>query len=421
MSTTSTQFAAAVRDNTKMHQSKLRSCELRSAEASKDDIGLQQRFAGLLRKVAGLQLDAGSLSAEVARELEFRAGEERSLRLERDSIEAEIAGLVKAIRQRSEEIVAETSQLDAHQTAQQLLQSARAAYQQAEAAHTAQLAMETELRAEIDAKLAQFHADELYRFLIEVAYGTENYGRTGDQAEKDKWLAGLCNFEKNRASELILRGMDEALPALVAATAVAREAAASAMDEASRAPTSTSAERLARANAPLEEAIAQAEVRAAKVRAALDDHAARRDPRFRKAQELQAAGMKSLTIDALIAHARATSSLEADEVVRELAQLQEQLDQSGSWKESARAAQRQAEADLERAKQLERELKAAGYLPEGRVEFDGSPDWTRLIAGYMNGEMSSSAAALEVRHYVRAAPAHARYGETAWGSTGNRS
>ncbi|CAN7612746.1 hypothetical protein LJR289_004486 [Pseudoduganella sp. LjRoot289] len=411
-------FTAAIAENTRLYQGKLESCDARAAEASSDELALEQKISGLLRQVAALQLDQNDgVAAEVERELAFRADEEQALRAELQAVNSEIANHVAAIRQRGAEIREAALRPGAHLDMAQALQAAREAYQRAEQAHEALLAMNAELEAEIGAKLARYDSDELYVFLREAGYGTAAYRRDGDEAAKDAWMAGLCNFDANRRNEHILLAMRQALPVRAERGAQALAEARDALDRLSFAPPPpTIAERIAQAVAPLEAAVGQADERVRRVRASLADYAARRDARYLRAQELQAAGLKAMPVTDLIAQARATPSPEDDRLVLEIVNLQDKLAASRRDYERALAARAHAEADAQRAEALEDDLRRGGFIGTRELDYRDGLDLPQLIARYMNGELSAGAVTRELQQYARELRPKFRYGETDWGA-----
>lgn len=413
-----TDFTAAIVENTRLYQGKLESCDARAAEASRDELALEQKIAGLLRQVAALQLDQNDgVAAEVERELAFRADEEQGLRAELQAINSDIANHVAAIRQRGAEIREAALRPGAQLDMAQALQAAREAYQRAELAHEALLAMNAELQAEIDAKLARYSGDEMYGFLREAGYGTPSYRREGAEAAKDEWIAGLCNFNGNRRNENILLAMREALPVRAEHSAQTLAAARAALDELSFAPPPpTIAERIAQAVAPLEAAVAQADERVRRVRASLADYAARRDQRYLRAQELQAAGLKAMPIADLIAQARATPGPEDDRLVLEIVNLQDKLAGSRRDYERALAARQHAEADAQRAEALEADLRRGGFIDTKELDYRDGLDLPQLVGRYMNGELSAGAVTRELQQYARELRPKFRYGETEWGA-----
>lgn len=404
----SQEFTEAVRENTRLYQGKQRSCELRCAEASRDEIALEQRIAKLLRQVALLQLeDMGTLESEVARELEFRADEEQALRAEMSAIDREIADHLAEIRSQSAIIKAAMAQPDSRA---EELRAAQREYQRARAELAENAAAEPELRAEIDGKLARYRDDPLYAWLREAGYGTPGYARDGDAAAGDQWIARLCHFDENRQNEEMLLAMRAALPERGARLAGRVEEARRALDELGR--PLTGAERIARQVAPLEAAIAQAEARARHVEASMADYAARRDPRYRKAQELLAASLKAQPLEALIARVRATPDPEDDRLALEIVNLHDKLAGSRRDYERALAARQHAEADLRRAAALEDALRQGRWM-DG-VEYGEGLALQRLLTRHMNQEIDGDAVLQTVqRHALR----RAAYNESVWGSS----
>lgn len=412
------EFTAFIAENTRMYQGKLESCDQRAADASRDQMALEQKIAGLLRQVASLHLEGGAnVAAEVERELAFRADERQALRAELQTVNSDIANHVAAIRQRGAEIREAALRPGTHLDAAQLLQAARERYQRAEDAHQALLAMNAELEQEIGAKLAGYRGDPLYAFLREVGYGTPDYRRDGAEAAKDEWIAGLCNFNANRRNENILLAMREALPLRAERSAQALAEARAELDALSFAPPPpTIAERIAQAVAPLEAALAQADERVRRVRASLAEYAACTDPRYRRAQELQAASLNSLPIAELIAQARATPSPEDDKLVLEIVNLQDKLAGSRRDYERALAARQHAEEDAQRAEALEADLRRGGFIDTKEIDFRDGLDLPSLIGRYMNSELSLGGFTLELQQFARELRPKFRYGETAWGS-----
>ncbi|KQV90555.1 hypothetical protein ASD15_00205 [Massilia sp. Root351] len=417
------EFTAAIAENTRIYQGKLESCDQRTADASRDQTALEQKIAGLLRQVASLHLEGGqNIAAEVERELAFRADEWQALRAELQTVNSDVANHVAAIRQRGAEIREAALRPGAHLDAAQVLQAARERYQRAEDAHQALLAMNAELETEIVSKLAGYRSDPLYVFLREAGYRTADYRRSGAQTVKDDWIAGLCNFDANRRNENILLAMQQALPARAERSAQALADARAQLDALSFAPPPpTIAERIAQAVAPLEAALAQADERLRRVRAGLAEYAACTDARYRRAQELQAASLKSLPIAELIAQARATPSPEDDKLVLEVVNLQDKLAGSRRDYERALAARQHAEEDAQRAEALEADLRRGGFIDTREIDFRDGLDLPPLIGRYMNGELSLGGFTLELQQFARELRPKFRYSETAWGSGSSRS
>jgi hypothetical protein len=416
------EFTAFIAENTRIYQGKLESCDQRVAETSRDRTTLEQKITGLLRQVASLHLQhGGDMAAEVERELAFRADEWQALRAELQTVNSDIANHVAAIRQRGAEIREAALRPGAHLDAAQILQAARDRYQRAEDAHQALLAMNAELETEIAAKLAGYRNDPLYVFLREAGYRTADYRRSGAETVKDDWMAGLCNFDANRRNENILLAMQEALPLRAERSAQALADARAELDALSFAPPPpTIAERIARAVAPLEAALAQADERVRRVRAGLAEYAACTDARYRRAQELQAASLNSMPIAELIAQARATPSPEDDKLVLEVVNLQDKLAVSRRDYERALAARQHAEEDAQRAEALEADLRRGGFIDTKEIDFRDGLDLPSLIGRYMNGELSLGGFTLELQQFARELRPKFRYGETAWGSSTGR-
>lgn len=416
------EFTAAIAENTRIYLGKLESCDQRAEEASQEELVLEQKIAGLLRQIASLHLEAGErVAAEVERELAFRADERQALRAELQAVNSEIANHVAAIRQRGAEMREAALQPGAHLDTAEALLAAREDCRRAEEEHQALLAMNAELEAEIGAKLAGYRSDELYVFLRDVGYATPAYRRDGAEADKDAWIASLCNFSVNRRNEDVLLAMREALPVRAERSAQALAEARATLDAlVSAPPPPTIAERIAQAVAPLEAALAQADERVRRVRAGLAEYAACTDARYRRAQELQAAGLKSMPIADLIAQARATPNPEDDRLVLEIVTLRDK--QAGSRRdyERALAARQHAEADVQRAEALEADLRRGGFVDAQDMDYRDGLELPKLIGRYMNGELSAGAFTRELQPYARELRPKFRYGEAGWGHGAGR-
>jgi len=232
----------------------------------------------------------------------------------------------------------------------------------------------------------------------------------------DSWIAGLCNFDANWANEKMLLAMRTELLNRAHRDSQRIEAARQALDRlADAASAETGAELIAKRMAPLEAAIAQAESRARKIDAVLADYAARRDPRYRKAHELVSASLHAHSIDALVAQARRTPGAEDDQLVLEIIALQDKL--AGCRRDGARVeqARQAAEADVQRAVELEQEMQRGGYCDGARVQYGDDLNLRQLVGRYMNGDLSLGALARELEPHVRVQTVHSAYQETQWG------
>ena len=392
---------ASVRDNARHHESQLRQLQLELSAAHDQELRLQQGISNAFPHIANYQLTGGApLSVEVQRLLDQRGQAEAALRQDLTRVEDGIAAQLQAISALSEEIETLAAGLD------QQVEGDPRYQQQAALVSEADEQSYKELRDECRLKLQAFQADSLYVYLRDRGFGTDRYSGKLLCRGLDRWIARLCNFTRNSATERTLLAMQQANEA------VGKERQANrAAQEAERArlhQTALSASDMPKLQARQQQARQALEAGKAQANAIhqrLEVFVNKRDEHFVKASELlsrQLAEMSSGTLEQL---AGRTQGSQDDELVRRVSDLRAELDALRQHVPLLEQQCRDVADNYERAKQLERVLLSGDYI-SSRYDYL-HVDLDVLLVGFMQGAMSLPQVVNEVvnlREFIKVAP-----------------
>lgn len=390
----------SVHDNARSYEQKLRTIEHRLSEAATQELRLEQQIAVKLSEVAGLQLEnIHSLEQEARHVLQLRDKEESALRSQLEKVEKSISGLLEKIDAHQAAIRKAKRQaadfLARHAEFNQTL----AGYEE-EKEHRRTMASNTrELQEECTRKLAGYRQDARYAYLVAAHYDTEAYKRSGIVRYLDAWIARLCNYHTNRRNELTLLAMQEEL---ARAEGIGQQrlqtlgdslAATTATAEASAGLDVLNAE-LAR----LKEEVKTEKQRAKELHAQLAPYAGKSDVRYRQARSTVAVSLQSYSAEELMARVQRTPGLADDALAREVIELQSALKQQRDRIAALERERNAAEAEYQRAKELERTLRQPVFSGD-HYAYRSGLDLGSLLMGYMAGRLTLDQAAHEIAQY----------------------
>ncbi|KQV90553.1 hypothetical protein ASD15_00195 [Massilia sp. Root351] len=409
------------------HEQALAGIERQSADTAARQAGCDAASAGLLGQVAELQLDQQvEFGNRVKSELADRAREEQRERARLAQAEATVAQALAARDLARRECEALRSQLHANLAADTAFVISAQTHVLARQARDAFQPDHHELSAECSAKLGPYQAEgSLYAYLRQRRYGDRSYGALPPVRMLDAWVARLCHFKENRASEQTLLEMQQELARraclLDADLAQAAQAEHKLLDAAAAALGLPGAEaRLAERSRELD--LQQGAV--AGVRAVLAAYADKSDARYVAAQQLVRNFLQARSIDELAAQAAATPAAEDDALVQRLAGLRQEraaLEQAyGALAERLREAREKRLLAGEIRDRLLEALPQAGGVT--RHFFEDELDLRQVLDGYVNGKYSEQQVHAEIgRHTRELGPYHDDDGTISWievGKTG---
>lgn len=390
----------SVHDNARGYEQKLRTIEHRLSEAATQELRLEQQIAVKLSEVAGLQLEQiHSLEQEARQVLRQRDDEENALRGELNKVEESISGLLEkidvrqaAIRQAKKQVA---DSLAKHAEFKQTLTR----YEEEKERQDTTASRTRELQDECARKLAGYRQDARYAYLVAANYGTDAYQGSGVARYLDSWIARLCGYHANRRNELTLLAMQEELARAEGLDQQRlqalndRLAAITAAAEASAGLNGLHGE-LARLKADV-----QAEKqRANEIHAQLAPYAGKNDVRYRQARSIVAVSLKSHSAEELMERVRRTPGPADDALAQAVIALQSQLKDQRERIAALEQERHAAEAEYQRAKELERTLRQPVYSGS-RYEYRGGLDLASLLMGYMAGHLTMDQAAREITQY----------------------
>ena len=195
------------------HEQALADIERQSAGTAARQAGCDAASAGLLGQMAELQLDQQvDFGNRVQSELADRAREEQRERARLAQAEARVAPALAARDRARRECEALRSQLHASLAADTAFVISAQTHVLARQARDAFQPDYQELSAECSAKLGPYQAEgSLYAYLRQRRYGDRSYGALPPVRMLDAWIARLCHFKENRASEQTLLEMQQEL------------------------------------------------------------------------------------------------------------------------------------------------------------------------------------------------------------------
>ncbi len=390
----------SVHDNARGYEQKLRTIEHRLSEASTQELRLEQQIAVKLADVAGLQMEQiHNLEQEARHVLQLRDDEENALQGQLEKVEQSISGLLEKIDAHQAAIRKAKKQaadfLAKHAEFNQTL----ARYEEEKERDHAAVSRTRELQEECARKLAGYRQDARYAYLVAANYGTDAYKRSSIVRYLDSWIAKLCNYHTNRRNELTLLAMQKELAHAEGLSQQRLQAfndklaAITAAAEASAGLDVLNAE-LVR----LKDDVKTEKQRAKEIHAQLAPYASKSDVRYRQARSIVAMSLKSHSAEELMERVRQTPGLADDVLAKEVIELQsalkQQRDRIGTFERERHAA----EAEYQRAKELERTLRQPVFSG-GRYEYGSGLDLGSLLMGYMAGQLTLGQATHEIAQY----------------------
>lgn len=384
--------------NTRDYERPYRQLEEECVGATSIRLKLEVQLTSKLKELAGIQLEEGAqVGVDVARQLELRIAEEQSMRDQLGRVEGDIATAMAAASSLAEQFGAAQKVAETMLGADGEYMRRLHAYQADNADLGRRKALQAEVLDECDRKLPAFTQNRLYAYLKGRGYGLANYEGSGPLRLLDAWIARQCNFRQNQHNEQMLLAMRTEV-AKRAGEGVSRLQGEQAWlnDQVRSVAISSGAVAIERELIERREAVVQGKKRANEIHATLAEYAERRDARYGKAQAMLVKELRGHDISTLIERARQTASPADDEAVEVIIDLRDRLtkhDAKYAAKLELRAA---AEADYDKAKVLERELRRDKFTGS-RYQYGSGLNMDSLIVGYMAGSMSSIEVAKEVR------------------------
>jgi len=402
---------ASLNENSRRYEYELRKFQLELSHAHEQELRLQQDIGKIFPRLAGHQLAGGTtLSVEVQQLLDQRTQDESELRQQLAQTEQDIAGQAQRLARVAEELEDMAAALEDKleqdpRYQQQIILHERAVAQCAGAERSYK-----ELRAECRRKLPAFQSDPFYLYLNARGFGTAGYSSWALWRTLDRWLAKLCKFNENHASERTLLAMQEANEAASWQRDTHRgvqEAELARLQQEILATVDLSGLQQRRQQA--QQDLEAGKARANALHERLEQFVNRQDKYFAKASELlakQLAQMSNVTLERL---AGQTTGAEDDELVLHLRDLRTELDELRVRIPLLEMRCRDAGSDYERAKQLERDMQADDHV-SSQYNYSEDIDLPKLMAGFMQGGVSMDQIQQQMERHRKAAKGGA--GET---------
>ncbi|QXI30022.1 hypothetical protein [Pseudomonas vanderleydeniana] len=395
---------ASLNENSRRYEYELRKFQLELSNAHDQELRLQQEIGRIFPQLAGHQLAGGAtISGEVQLVLDQRTQDEAGLRQQLVQVEQGIAAQAEALARMVEELEEAATSLERKleqdpRYLQQLALHEQAVAQCSDAARSYK-----ELRAECSRKLPAFQTDPFYLYLKARGFGTDGYSSWALWRTLDRWLAKLCNFSENHASERTLLAMQEANEAASWQRDTNRgiqeaELARLQQEILATVDLTTLQKRRQQAQKELDAGKAGANV----LHGRLDQFVNRRDPYFAKASELlarQLAEMSNVTLERLAGQTTGTAD---DRLVLHLRDLRTELDELRVRIPLLEMRCRDATSDYERAKQLERDMQADEHV-SNQYSYSEEIDLPKLMSGFMRGGISLDQVQQQVERHRKAA------------------
>ncbi|WP_426172582.1 hypothetical protein [Pseudoduganella sp. R-34] len=384
--------------NTRDYERPYRQLEEECAEATSIRLKLEVQLTSKLKELAGIQLEEGAqVGVDVARQLELRIAEEQSMRDQLGRVEGDISTAMAAASSLAEQYGAAQKVAETMLAADGEYMRRLHAYQADNADLERRKSLQAEVQDECARKLPAFTQNRLYAYLKERQYGTPDYTGAGVLRLADAWIARQCNFRQNQGNEQMLLAM-RTEAAKRAGEGVQRLQAEQAWlnDQVRSVAVTCGAVAIERELFEQREAVTQGKKRANDIHTTLAEYAERRDARYGKAQAMLVQELQGHDVSTLIECARQTASSDDDALVEVIIDLRDRLAKHDA-KYAAKLEQRAAaEADYDKAKVLEREMRQSKFAGS-RYQYGSGLNLESLIVGYMAGSMNSSEVAKEVR------------------------
>lgn len=380
---------ASLNENSRRYEYELRKFQLELSNAHEQELRVQQEISQVFPRLAGHQLAGGAtISVEVQQLLDQRTRDEAELRQQLEQAEQGIAGQARALAGVVEELEDTAAALERKLEEDPRYQQQIALHEQAVAQCADAERSYKELRAECRRKLPAFQVDPFYLYLKARGFGTDGYSTWALWRTLDRWLAKLCNFAENHASERTLLAMQEANEAASWQRDTHRgvqEAELARLQQEILATVDLSILQKRRQQA--QQALDAGKAGANALHERLDQFVNRQDKYFAKASSLlatQLAEMSNVTLERL---AGQTTGVEDDQLVLHLRDLRTELDELRVRIPLLEMRCRDATSDYERAKKLERDLQADDHV-SGQYHYSEDIDLQKLMAGFMEGGIS---------------------------------
>ncbi|WP_034302964.1 hypothetical protein [Herbaspirillum sp. RV1423] len=376
--------------HTRNFEEPLRQVEGQLAAVAQDDLQLQASVNEIYTELAKLNLiNMVNLTHDARVHLDLRMQEEAAARKSLAKVEAEIADANATLQ------TAETTLAKSHEQLRILLSSDPVYVQDSQALDRveADVKASTDLAAEIDAecdgKLPAFESDPGFGYLLRAGYGTEEYRRGGFFKRADRWIAGLIDFERNRANYESLKSMRSTLASrrLALGNSV-EEIRKKVQDRVAAAQSNTDLEPSRRAVSVAQATVERFKSEAKRLQGVLQEYVDRTDFRYVRAYKSIADAMTEVPLEQLEAAARETPDTRDDELVAELAKKRLLL--SGNAEKTSRLSKIRTERNVQyqRAKTIERSLRSDRYTGSD-YRYESDFNLTSFLAGYMVGDMTS--------------------------------
>lgn len=390
----------SIQENSLGYEWKLRSVEQQLSEAASQELRLKQQIATKLSQIADLHLERRpELEREARDVLELRDAEERELRKRLKQVESTISELLEKIDARQADLRWLKRQVADTLAGQDDFRQMLARFEDAQKRQREAEPNRRELEEECARKLPQYRQDARYAYLVSAGYATDAYRATGIRRFLDGWIARLCNFHENRRNEITLMTMRDALTRM---EEEARQELQSLSDRVAAA--TASAEEAAGMRGPkeelgrLDEAVKAEKKRANEIQAQLAPYAAKTDTRYVQARSLVAVALNEHSEEELMARVLQTPGLADDKLAREVVDLRAVLQAQRRRIAELERQRGGADAEYQRAKELERTLRHRGYAG-GRYRYDPGLNLGALLMGYMAGQLSVDQAAHQIGQY----------------------
>lgn len=390
----------SIHENSLGYEWKLRSIEHQLSEAASQELRLEQQIAIKLSEIADLHLERRpELEQEARNVLDLRDAEERELRKRLEQVERTISDLLEKIDARQADLRRLKRQVADMLAGREEYRQMLARFEEAQVRQRTAEPNLRELQDECARKLPQYQKDARYTYLVSAGYATDAYRGNGIRRFLDGWIARLCNFHENRRNELTLLAMRDALARKAEEPRQELQALSDRLAEATATEEESAGMRgLKEELARLEAAVKEEKKHANTIQAQLAPFAAKTDTRYRQARSLVATAMKSHSEEELMARVLKTPVLADDKLAREVVAMQAAL--QAQRRHIAGLGQQRAHADAEyqRAKELERTLRHRGY-GGGHYGYHSGLNLGALLVGYMAGQLTVDQAAQEIGQY----------------------
>jgi len=379
-----------VRSNTRNHELKLRALESKLSSENEQELRIKHSLRRAYSDFASIQIDGNADAYQsIQHVLDQRSAFEKRLRDELQTQEAQITAQLDYARTISTNIERTVHDANVGLYALQPYQDLQQATANAKALADASRGNYQEIEHECAAKLKAFDSDRLFQYLRKVHYGTVEYHRGHLVRQLDRWIAGLCNFNQNFASEQTLLAMRKANTDSFAVLQQAWEQNVDLLQEMfDKAHSAAGVPALEEKLAASELKAKEAKKRASTIQDQLVTYADKQDPYFLKANETLSREFESKSLQDLEAMAKQTPDKADDLQVQKITKLRSDLAATHERMKQIAAQKATAQSDYDRAKRLERDIDSSRYTSSS-YRYSDSLNLDSLILGYMAGKLSN--------------------------------